>query len=115
MEYITYLELYKTRLYNSDTQSKKDAVHIIANVEINMKWVYEFKKARFIVKKKERSTIDDISNRVSELLRNYRIFKECINKESCKNEDIENVFVIINNIKGKAQHLRTKIEKNLYL
>lgn len=115
MEYITCLESYKTRLYNLNAQSIKNAVYIIADAEINMQWVYEFKKTRFVVEKKERSSVDDISDEVSELLRNYRIFKECVNKELCENEDIERVFANIDSIKDKAQHLRVKLEEKLYL
>ena len=80
-----------------------------------MQWVYKFKKTRFVVEKKERSCVDDISDEVSGLLRNYRIFKECVNKESCENEDIESVFANIDSIKDKAQHLKAKLEEKLYL
>lgn len=115
MEYVTCLELYKTRIYNLNAQSIKKAIHIIAAVEIKMQWVYEFKKTKFIVGENERSSVDDISNKVSELLRNYRMLKKCVDEVMCENEDIENVFVNIDDIKDKAQHLRVELEEKLYL
>lgn len=115
MEYITYLELYKTQLCDDNLQDKKRAIDMIKPNEINMEWIYEFRKAKFVVGKSKMICVNNISDWVSALLRNYRIFKESVQQNYSEREDIQNVFANIEDIKDNVQDLRDKIEKDLYL